>query len=353
MVAGTSATAESAPAGGSGNGASNSRCGATSGTRPGTVEVGVDTARMLFRLRSERDQDRAREALAAPSRLLFEGGLLAQDETRLLNGRMAMGYMPGHEVVWVEGRPIEALAGCQTTALLPPGAIADAHEIVRQEVAKQYGSARPMGLSRVDVTATVALGAPADGWALLRGMKALDVPRRKTLLYERDGRPETVAKVTDRGAIRERIYDKGLERGDAPAGTRVRFEAQTRHTKATRMMAEHWTREHVQATYEQRFAPMARSADGLHIGSERVIREQLREFALDGKITPRMAELLIGHVGARAIGIPQARRTYYRRRQELRRLGLALALDGNESDHVSIDLAAVLDDVLTNASWSS
>lgn len=264
-----------------------------------------------------------------------------------------MGYMPDFEVMWVEGRPIETLLP-RSTALLPPSALPDAHDLVRRALAEDgVTSARPMGPSRIDVTATVAMETPADGWGVLRGMDLLDVPRRKSLMYKKDGRPQTVAKVTERGAMRERIYDKGEERGDAAPGTRIRFEAQTRYPKATRTTVEHWTMERIRETFENRFAPMARSADGLHVSSERVVREQLRALAVEGKITARMAELLMGHVAARSVGLPQARSTYFRRRAELRRLGLALALDGDEDQAVDIDLPAVLEDVLTAAGWSA
>jgi hypothetical protein len=328
------------------NGCSNSRSSPTSETGPATQEVGIDTARLLFRLRDRTEQAHATERFAgSPLKLRFG----PEDRAR---GTMTMGWMPDFEVLWVEGRPIEALIP-QSTALLPPAALGDAHELVRRALGDDgWRSVAPMGPSRLDVTATVALSTPSDGWALLRGMGALDVPRRKSVMYTKDGRPQTVAKVTERGSMRERIYDKGAERGDVQPGRLVRFEAQTRYPKVMRTTVEHWTMERVQETFQTRFAPMARAAEGLHVASEQVVREQLRQLAADGKITARMAELLMGHVAARSVGLPQARATYFRRRAELRRLGLALALDGDDQA-TDVDLPAVLEDVLTCPMWAA
>lgn len=300
----------------------------------------MDTARFLYRVRDERHQ------LAAAA---FCG-----DHSRELGG-LRVGFMPAYELLWCEGRPAVVTASDRasrrpTTALLPAAALGDAHELVRG-LLRDAGldSTRPVGVSRLDVTATLALDRPADGWAILRGMDALQVPRRKDAHYARDGRLQTVMKVTDRGVVRERIYDKGVELGDAPAGRRIRFEAQTRHPKATRTTVEHWTMERVRETFEHRFAPMARAADGLHVCSERSVRERLRELAESGAISPRQAELLMGHIAGQAVGLRQPRRTFFRRRAELRRLGLALALDGQED--VDVPLGDVLAEVVGAEGW--
>jgi hypothetical protein len=320
-------------------GLSNSRCGDTSGTRPATLEVGVDSARFLFRLHDESQQRAAQE-------------MFGETPGKLSSGLRA-GYMETWEALWVEGRPVQALMP-KSTKLLPPSALGDAHSSVLRDL-RDHGltDARPAGVSRLDVTATVATDCAADGWALLRGMDLLDVPRRKSSLITKHGHPETVYKLTERGAVRERIYDKGLESGDAPPGRRIRFEAQTRHPKATRTTVEHWTMERIRETFETRYAPMVRSADGLHVASEKVIRQQIREHVQSGVITARQAELLLGHMAAESVGIPTPRRTRFRRRAELRRLGLAMALDGDDAESTDVDLPAVLEDVLTCAGWGA
>lgn len=321
------------------NGLSNSRSSDTSGTHVGGVkEAGIDSARFLYRLH-DRHQQIAAEALCGESPMDV-GGLRA-------------GYMEQHELLWVEGRPVQLLRGKGATSLLPPSALRDAHEAARQALREHgLGGARPVGVGRLDLTATVAMTSPAEGWATLRGMDLLDAPRRKSALYTKHGRPQTVYKLTERGQVRERIYDKGLEAGDAAPGLRIRFEAQTRYPKATRTTVEHWTMERIKESFESRFAPMGRAADGLHVASEGYVRERLRDAVLAGRISARQAELLLGHIGAQAVGIETPRRTYFRRRSELRRLGLALALDGDGEEPVDVDLPAILDEVLSCGAWS-
>ena len=318
-------------------GSSNSRCGVTSGTGPATVEVGVDTARWLFRVHDE-SQQRAAQHLCGESPMKLGEGTTA-------------GWMESFETLWVEGRAVQALVP-GSKALLPPAALGDVHEELRKQLAAVgLTDTRPMGPSRLDVTATVRTAAAADGWAVLRGMNLLDVPRRKSSIITSRGQPQTVYKLTERGQVRERIYDKGVERGDAPQGQLIRFEAQTRHPKATRTTVEHWTMERIRETYEHRFAPMARSADGLHVASEKVVRRMIREHVEAGRISARQAELLLGHMAVESVGIPTPRRTKFRRRAELRRLGLALALDGDGDEATDVDLPAVLEDVLTSPGW--
>jgi hypothetical protein len=317
-------------------GASNSRPRLTSETRvnpSGTYETGIDTARFLYRLTDPTHQQHASEHLHRPAPM----------------GELKAGYLPAFELLWVEGRPMELFG--DDAALLPAGALGDAEGAVRELLATHGLAAQPAGVSRVDVTATMRLDRPAEGWAILRGMAALDVPRRKPEVIGRP--PETVYWATERGAKRERAYDKGLQLGSAPAGLHVRLEAQTRYRADQRSWAAQWDAPRVRDTFRRRFAPMANSAEGLRVADRRQLEEQLREFAARGTITPRMAELLMGHVAAESVGLPgRARATRYRRRAELRRLGLAQALDGLDDDTLDVDLGDVLADVLASPRWS-
>jgi hypothetical protein len=301
--------------------------------RPAAYEAGIDTARFLFRIRDGASQVGA-EAMYGdrPGKL----------------GPLRAGYMRDHELLWVEGRPI-TLADPRSVALLPAGEL-DAARAGVQELIGLHGirGAREIGVSRVDVTVSLSFDVPAEGWACLRGLAALDVPRRKPDVIGRP--PETVYWVTEAGAKRERAYDKGKQLGSGRPGTQVRFEAQVRLRAADRTTAGWWTMERVRETFEKRFAAMAKSADGVRVASEATLREQLRELVLEDKLTARQAELLIGHLGAEAVGIPRARATVFRRRAELRRLGLAQALDGLEDD-VDVPLGDVLAEALTTERW--
>jgi hypothetical protein len=313
-------------------GASSSRPSATSGT---SLEAGIDTARFLFRLKDEREQTIAEAGLRYP---LDVAGV-------------RVGYTARLEQLWVEGRPAELFG--LGTALLPPGGLPDAAAAARGLLGNLgYRSAVEIGVSRVDSTVTLAFPRPVDGFSVLRGMDCLDAPRRITRTFHDGRRLQSVAKLTPRGQVMERVYDKGVERGDDDPGLRVRLEAQNRFKGETRTTAEWWTMERVRETFEKRFAPMARAADGLHVTGEAGVRQLVRQLVDDEKITARQAELLLGHIAAETVGIRRPKRTTMRRRAELRRLGLALALDGLEDD-VDVDLAAVLDAALCAPEWSA
>lgn len=313
-----------------GIGASSSRSTATS-VRP--YEVGIDTARILFRLKTRTQHALASAHLRYPVNM---GGLRA-------------GYVPTYELLWVEGRPAQLLG--MGVGLLPPSGLPDATEAVRQQLATYgYTSAQQIGVSRLDATVSIDFGRPADGWAVLRGMDVLDAPRRITRTYHDGRRLQSVAKLTPKGQVMERIYDKGLECGVGAPGRLIRFEAQTRHKGDSRTTADWWTMERVRETFEKRFSPMARAADGLHVGSEQTIRTVVRQLVDEGKLGATQARTILGYLAAESVGIPASARTRRRQRAELRRLGLAHALDGAEDD-VDVDLAAVLEDVLTAEQW--
>jgi hypothetical protein len=320
--------------GGEACGFSNSPHAATSGR---VVEAGIDTARILFRVRDERDQHRL-DGLAAGAPVLsgeFAG--------------LRVGWMPAHELVWLEGRPAKPLG--LGDGLLPPEALCEGVECSLGVLREVAGIARPreVGVSRLDATATIALDRPSEGWALLRGMAALEMPRRKTALFLEHGRPQTVARITPAGRVCERIYDKGAQLGSDAPGLRIRFEAQTRWPARGRDVMGDWHSERVRDEFERRFRPMATAADGLHVASESVIRELVKEHVDAGAINGRMAELLLGHLAAETVGICRPLRTVRRRRADLRRLGLAQALDG--ADPVDVPLDDVLGELLS-ANWT-
>ncbi len=190
---------------------------------------------------------------------------------------------------------------------------------------------------------------------MLRGLAGLDVPRRKPALYldQTASRLQTVYWLTESGSKRERAYDKGLQLGSDEPGTRIRLEAQTRHPKATRTGAQHWTMERARETFEQRFGAMARAADGLRVCSEHTLRAQVRDYVDRDKLTPRQARALLGYLACESVGIGQPNRTRRYHRAELRRLGLAQALDGiDQPEELDVDLGEVLAEALTSDKWA-
>jgi hypothetical protein len=306
----------------------------------------LDTVRFLYRLHDDRQKRRAEQELRRPTKLAPR--LTEQSPDIALH----FGYSPDREQIWVEGRPATIVFPSvhDDRRLLPPSRIEDASELIAIALEEQGYTPFPIRPSRLDHTATVAFDRPSEGWAFLYGMYALSAPRRKPALY---GRPvETVYWLKEQSGEKvEKAYDKGYELGNAPRGLEVRLEARVRPEKEQRTAAEWWTPERVKGTFMQRFAAMAKSADGVRVGDQSYVAEQLRDFALEGRITIGTAKALMGHLVAESVGLPQKRRTWYYNRAQLRRLGLAMALDGADDGQV-LDLGAVLEDALTSPRWS-
>ena len=295
----------------------------------------MDTCRFNFLIDSEHDRRVLRSLHRAP-----------------VEGVPALHLMfdVGHGVLSAEGRVVEAL-DLPAHRLLPPAALGDAAEVVRRAIRSMGVYYLPdEGISRIDSTATVRMPTPAAGWSMLTGMQALDVPRLKPNVIGRP--PETVKWVTaKRAATRATAYDKGHQLGTAPRGVEIRLEARSRYPAARRMRVSEWRSDDVRENFRNRFEPMRASATGLHVMTETTVREQLRSFVEDGRVTPRQAERLLGHIACEATGIRREKTARWRARRELRRLGLALALDGAEGERVDVELGQVLDDVLGAEVW--
>jgi hypothetical protein len=317
-------------------GLSNSPSGSTSETTPGVYEAGVDTLRELFSIDSKHDQ-RLAESVCGVSRIAPESVAGAR-----------LGFMPGHQLLWVEGRAAPALG---KDGLLPPDALEDVHgERIRALRSLGFWGPREEGVARLDATVGLRFGERAEGLAVLYGIAALDVPYRKPALYGRP--PETVYLLTGRGRVMERVYDKGLESNSAGRGQKIRLEAQARFASRHRRRASEWTTSDVRGRFAMKFAAMSKAADGITVATEHGIAQKLASLERDGAVTRRQAELLMGHLLAERVGLRRAKATRWRRRAELRRLGLAQALDG--VDHgVEVDLGAVFEDALSTGAWEA
>jgi hypothetical protein len=327
----TAATDASGASGGVG--CTNSRHAAKFGRAPSPYEAGVDTARFLLRVRDERDQAAI-------------GALCEHGPSKLPDVAARAQWFPSWELLAVEGHPAEVLG---RRGLAAGDELGRTFGVVRDVLRESVGvrQVADVGLSRVDCTATFRFERPADGWAVLTGLHALDAPRMKPGAI---GRPIETVEWRSAGGRRRlaRAYDKGVESGTAPAGTLIRLEAQQRFRDQWRHPAHLWNSERVADEFGRRFAPLQASTEGgLVVASERVVAEQLRELVEAGRLTPNAASTLLGHMACESVGIRRPNRTTRRHRAALRRLGLALALDGIEDgDRVDVDLAAILDGAL-------
>jgi hypothetical protein len=99
---------------------------------------------------------------------------------------------------------------------------------------------------------------------------------------------------------------------------------------------------------------MARAAEGLRVCSEQTLRAQVREYVDRGRLTTRQARALLGYLACESVGINQPTRTRSYHRADLRKLGLAQALDGidHQADELDVDLGELLAEALTSEKWS-
>ena len=150
-----------------------------------------------------------------------------------------------------------------------------------------------------------------------------------------------------------RWYDKGQETGDAPRGQWVRPEDQRRFTAQFRPTVESVASSTlVRDAFVQRFTPLWKAAGGVRVGGMLDIAAKLAELQDEGVITAGQAERVAGFMVLDAAECARcSRATDYRRRADLRELGLVLA-DG-VLDEVDVDLAAILEDALEADCWGA
>jgi len=88
---------------------------------------------------------------------------------------------------------------------------------------------------------------------------------------------------------------------------------------------------------------------GVRVASLPVLTENVADQLRSGEITRSQAERIIGFLHLETAGAPCGRRTWYRRRRELRERGLVVA-DGF-FERVDVDLADVLEAALESPAW--
>lgn len=193
---------------------------------------GVDTVAYRFRPGWSQFMDRL---LRAPHR--FAGGAHVMLEKP---GGIVVAVFQG--AIRVEGRLDPLMTGERESWRLRPADDLAAGERRARELVEGLAGAPMDGgrqffndgeLARVDATHEVEFDDQADGLAFLRAVASMRPSARKVdAVFGVDGQPQTVYfRTPKRFAVRERIYDKGVESGSHPAGLRVRIEAQRRFPK--------------------------------------------------------------------------------------------------------------------------
>lgn len=279
------------------------------------------------------------EAGVATWRLLFKTSRSHGSEVFPLGENKAH-LMPALSLLAVEGHPTPG-------ALCPADRLGDAYEEVTKLLDCEVGSYDFMGVSRLDSTATNVFGRGQEGIAFLQGFAALDWPRRKPEVIGKP--PETVYLIAriGRGKKLARAYDSGLLRGTHGRGEAIRLEDQGRFAAGARPTLDVDPR----ARFHRRFVPLWQSMKGVRVASLPVLTEAVAAQLSSGEITRGQAERMTGFLHLETAGAPCERRTWYRRRRELRARGLVVA-DGF-LERVEVDVGSVLEAALESPAWGA
>ena len=335
------------------NGVSYSRERPTSETV--SSAAGVDSARFLFRIESG-------DVGAARSRIAWSGGQLEgvdPESGELFKTGMNLGFteISGGPAVWVEGRPIQVLTERGHDELLAPTYLPVAEHAIREHLKRLDINAAPAGCSRLDLTTTAnAEGTISDRNAILRGVAALKVNRRKTeVIYDNHSRAlETVYLIGlgKRGSKHERVYAESLMHKDSSESA-VRFEAQTRHSAGKRRTAEDWTPELCASTFNEKFAEVGVASKGMIVASTTFLYAEIARLVSENRMTARQAERLMGFLATKQAGIELPRSTSYRREAELKAYDLKLSIpELTDKDWEKINLQDVFEEITSSVSWN-
>jgi hypothetical protein len=282
----------------------------------GVIEAGVDTWRLLFKSTRSHGPE------------LFELGSYKAH------------WMPRLSLLAVEGHPAPG-------ALCAADRLESAYEVVSRLLDREVASYDFVGLSRLDSTATHLFGRGQEGIAFLQGFAAIDWPRLKPEVIGKP--PETVYVIAKNGRGKKlaRAYDSGLLRGTHERGSAIRLEDQGRFPSGARPTLAIDPR----ARFHRRFVPLWQSMKGVRVASLPILSAKIQAQLRAGDITHAQAERMIGFLHLDTAGEPYERRTWYRRRRELRERGLVVA-DGF-FEPVEVDLASVLEAALDSPAWGA
>jgi hypothetical protein len=257
-------------------------------------------------------------------------------------GGGTVGYYPRHRMISIEGR-LAALAARDERApgLLPPSRLDSMAYMCALEVSQLlYPSGiffEEPSLRRLDLCAELrfAKGEGDRGLRWLKGLAALDLPRVKRDVWSKNGRIETVYyRTPSRGAVRLRIYDKGIESGSDPAGERIRIEQQYRWNGAKSPHPGDIASSDLGTMWQGQLKAWE-TCDQVVVADLCAARRFLLRAVAEKRVPACTAERLYGQLGMRADGISKEwwiaqgqRHIWGRRSRELRDLGLVLDEDG-------------------------
>lgn len=328
-------------------------------------DAGIDTARFLYRVKSEpaaadRILASLRGELPGPELVqVEEEGQLVEREDR--SGlRAGVLTVDGESCLWVEGRPIQLWGGRGFDGLLAPARLPEADQLIRDTLGYLGIKTEPRGISRLDLTArTNQEGSLSDRHAILRGIAALKPPRRKVMPVLAPGNARTVELVyfitPKAGVKQERCYAEALTH--LSAEPTVRLESQTRWAKANRRHSEEWTPELCAQMFNRKFEALSKSVNGLVVATPRLLHQELLDRIADdpgpGEVTARQAETLLGYLALRDMGHEFPLRTRQRREAQLRDLGLVESMPAlGDPNFEHVELQEVFDRVTSFTSWN-
>jgi hypothetical protein len=205
-------------------------------------------------------------------------------------------------------------------------------------------------LSRLDAAVTLRFSKPAHGSALLTGIAWIDVPRCKPVVY---GKPiETVEIMSASGRrVVARAYDWGFHRDEAERGRLIRMESQDRFLRARQPHAEAIEPDYARTCFRRRFESIRNVCDLTVVGFPLLVELMQRRFR-DGELTAREYERVVGFLAAEATGLAETsypRSTFYKRRAEMR--GLGIAVGPGLLEPTKVDVREVLDQALDTGKW--
>jgi hypothetical protein len=290
-----------------GGGASNSRPTATS-CRPGAA--GFDTVRVRLR-DQDGAYDRARGSGAA---------LQARGELRLTRGGVTVGAYPDG-LVTVEGRLAALLHGEDDHRLLGPEALNDAPAAAAELFG---GDPRGAAIGRADLASELHFGDGREGLSLLHAASRVDLPWLKSGSEGVKGqRVETVAWRTVQGrSVVLRLYDKGVETGQAEPGEWVRLERQRRYRKDRERTVAQLLAVPLAETFAGReLSSIVEAGTVVSVCDQVSAVECIRLAVARGEVSRSLAGSLVGFIHLGAKGVPPRTVRYWA--SALRRLGVA------------------------------
>lgn len=257
-----------------------------------------------------------------------------------------VGWFPDARLVFAEGRPHGE--GLVASADLPRAMRRLRRSL--SDLGLPLGGVMSGGIRRLDVAVDLWTDSGPEGLALLECIGNAVLGGGKLAVYRSGRCIESVSLKTRSGKTQGRLYDKGIQRGGAPRGRWLRFEAQWRFPRGGRPMLEQLDGQALRSHFWRRFEPLWSAAGGMRFGGVGALGERLEAAVGSGQLLPSRARSIAGYLLLSASGIPQgARRTTYELERECRELGLSVSL--LEDVDRRVDGAAVLEECGRPEKW--